>query len=765
MHWWPKLIQRLRYVIPHLLLLNCYAATDDTPAEESDDLFDLDIAQLLSVSVNSASRFEETLRDAPATMIVLNQSDLVQRGYRDLSEIYDDLPGMEMSRPFGDTLYRNQWRGLRKSIGTPYLLMLDGLLLNHLWFNQEEIIATMPLSMIDRVEIVYGPASVVYGANAFVGVINIISKRISSEQATAYVHAGAGSDARTIVDLFYQNKIGDLGVSAAIRRDRGQMDNDVNTRYEYLKPRYFRDRDLWGPFAEYSHYADYYSPFYNDAIDLRLTYQQFEVAAQYFRLNTGFGNVYPGDRILNYSRWIEPDLSIYTRHCATLNATTAATTLLRYRRSGVDPDSTTLEGYNVSDNSGTRRVVDFSYWGSDSESVALHEDLTWIPNSRWSVASGLRLERKRLQRAYDITWGSSVEIDACDEVGEGFPFCLDSLADYDWPTPPQGDTVLDNHITTFDRSVYALARVKMGGDDWQGHRLDLHIGARYDHNSEVGSAPTRRIGAVYGFQNWTIKLLYGESFNEPAGRELFGGWQGSGSSPALDPETAETVELSVSYQHDQWQLTADAYEVKSDQNIITFAGGANNLGERDIYGIDLHAQWQKSFRKSQIKLWAYWTHLFEAQQSIPYFVDDQCTDVSHCAVAFYDEDIGDTANDKWWWGATWSWHSSWSLTLRGRHIGARNTVSSNPIQRVDAYNTVDVNFLWRNFATNGLDVGLSVNNLLDEHYFHPGLREADAGTRSGQFDNNGVWQGSEGWYSSVLPQPGRQFLVHLTWRY
>ncbi|MFZ5842163.1 MAG: TonB-dependent receptor plug domain-containing protein [Pseudomonadota bacterium] len=124
---------------------------------------------MTGVTVTSASRKAERLIEAPATVIVLNQDDFRQRGYRELSEMFDDLPGMDISRPYGDTWFQNQWRGLRKSISVPYLLLLDGLPLNPLYCNQAEIISALPMSPIQQIEVVYGPAAVVYGANAFVG--------------------------------------------------------------------------------------------------------------------------------------------------------------------------------------------------------------------------------------------------------------------------------------------------------------------------------------------------------------------------------------------------------------------------------------------------------------------------------------------------------------------------------------------------------------------------------------------------------------------
>jgi outer membrane receptor for ferrienterochelin and colicin len=157
--------------------------------------------------------------------------------------------------------------------------------------------------------------------------------------------------------------------------------------------------------------------------------------------------------------------------------------------------------------------------------------------------------------------------------------------------------------------------------------------------------------------------------------------------------------------------------------------------------------------------------LFNATQSVPYFVDDACRDIRVCAVAFSDDDIGDTARDKWWWGLSWQWRAQSALTVRARRIAARETVSSNPIRRVDAYTTWDLNYRWRDAGVNGLDVGVSIHNLFDTTYFHPGLREANAGITPGQFDSNGIWHGSAGWYSSLLPQPGRQFFLYFNFHY
>jgi hypothetical protein len=68
-------------------------------------------------------------------------------------------------------------------------------------------------------------------------------------------------------------------------------------------------------------------------------------------------------------------------------------------------------------------------------------------------------------------------------------------------------------------------------------------------------------------------------------------------------------------------------------------------------------------------------------------------------------------------------------------------------------------------GVDGLGFTLVVNNLTGKGYFHPGVREANAGLTPGYFDSEGVWQGSQGFFNSLLPQPGRtiQFLLRLAY--
>ena len=127
--------------------------------------------------------------------------------------------------------------------------------------------------------------------------------------------------------------------------------------------------------------------------------------------------------------------------------------------------------------------------------------------------------------------------------------------------------------------------------------------------------------------------------------------------------------------------------------------------------------------------------------------------------------IGDIADHKVYFGVTGMLRDDLSATLRGRYIGARTTVETNPVRKVDSYFTADLNIVHPNLFARGVGLNLKLSNLFDAEYFHPGIRDASTGDSPGFWDEDGIWRGSAGWSNSLLPQPGRQAVLALTVSY
>ncbi|MDX1582206.1 MAG: TonB-dependent receptor, partial [Thermoanaerobaculia bacterium] len=112
-------------------------------------------------------------------------------------------------------------------------------------------------------------------------------------------------------------------------------------------------------------------------------------------------------------------------------------------------------------------------------------------------------------------------------------------------------------------------------------------------------------------------------------------------------------------------------------------------------------------------------------------------------------------------GVTARFEERYAATLLGRYISSRETIATNPVREIDSFTTFDFVVRARNVAYPGVGLTFKVSNLLDETYFHPGIRDANAGIEPGRFVD-GEWVGSQGFFNSVMPQPGRSFLVTLS---
>lgn len=134
--------------------------------------------QLLRANlISSVSKKAENIKLAPATIQIITDEDIKLRGYQDLESLVYDLPGIDVSRDFGITFSTLYQRGYRSATMTERtLFLIDGVDSNELWTNSAFITKQLPITRVKRVEVIYGPASTIYGANAFVGVVNIVTK-------------------------------------------------------------------------------------------------------------------------------------------------------------------------------------------------------------------------------------------------------------------------------------------------------------------------------------------------------------------------------------------------------------------------------------------------------------------------------------------------------------------------------------------------------------------------------------------------------------
>lgn len=141
----------------------------------ADEVQDVDLGE----SVVSATGYRQLLKDAPASISVIPKEELENRPIRDLGDALQEIPGVATS--VGKTGANSiQMRGLSSNYT---LILIDGKRQNVAkGFGGNGFDPTSgfmpPVSMIERIEVIRGPASVIYGSDALGGVINIITKKI-----------------------------------------------------------------------------------------------------------------------------------------------------------------------------------------------------------------------------------------------------------------------------------------------------------------------------------------------------------------------------------------------------------------------------------------------------------------------------------------------------------------------------------------------------------------------------------------------------------
>lgn len=692
-------------------------------AEElsEDELFNMSLEDLMKVTVSSASNLEETLNRAPATIIIISAQDIEERGYIEMYDVLNDLPGFDLSRAFGDDNYYLYARGYRKETSDQMLLMIDGIAMNHLYSNNMNLFAMYPLANIHQIEFVYGPASAIYGPNAFAGVINIITKK----EGKSTVSIQAGQNSTFITDVNLNQRVNDLQLSFT-GRFFDSNGPDLSDRTLALDSRLFNDTvNLWGPFRN-TEFLGYKSPIQSQFASGSASYKGFSVGFINFIYETGYGAEWPGDKVLNAKSWGFDEQTYFAKYETQLGVKNSenpinSKTLLRYRQSGHPANSMFIERYSGG--------VDVSYWQTTNKSISFFQDFAYSPNRYVSANFGVKYDRRTLQGKYNEIYG---------------PFMPDnSTTNYNFPELPAREITQHNHFTMQDKGAYGQLKVT------PIESVDIVAGLRYDDNSIFGGVLNPRLGVVYQpFRGFTAKLFYGQAYLEPTARILYGGWQGSLSNVDLKPERIKTYEGSVSYAKG---IFSNSLNVFFNQGYDVIAG-AKNIGERKMMGIEYAG---KVFVNRPFDFF----YRLKGDLYVSYITSQENLDDGNGWV-----NTGNMAPLKVKALITAIINRNLSLSIQNRWIDEIETVASNPIDKIDSHFVSDAFITYNNLFTEGLSIGLKVYNILNTNYFHPGYRNATGGENF-VFDANGYLDeavsGSAGWYNSRLPQPERTIMLNV----
>ena len=486
-------------------------AADRSPAAAH--LADLSLEQLLDVRVSTASRFEQSVSDAPAAVRVITAEEIHAFGWRTLADALASLPGLFSSYDRGYT-YLGARGFLRPGdYGSRFLLLVDGHRLNEPIYEQATAGLEFPvgIELVERIEYVPGPGSSVFGSNAFFGVINVITRRggdVRGAQATAE----AGSHGRRGFSARYG--IGGAGGELLIAASALDIDGD----------------DLY--FPEFDTAED------NDGLAVGLDHER--VRRLFLKAEHGaFG------------------LSLI--HSSREKGTPTAAYEQRFN----DPRSRESDDWTL---------LGAHYRGRPGESTetAAHV-LLGAYDYRGAFAyeappAGLSRDRGR---ARWIGLGAHAVTTAV--AGHKLVFGIDAQFDlkrdqYSYDESPYTSYLADERHA-LRAGVLVQDEVALRED------LLLNAGVRFDHDSISGGSFSPRIALI---RRWspdaTLKLIHGSAYRSPNAYELYyrSGEIGDDGSqlanPALEPERIRSSEIVWTQQlgaRTQWQASLYRYRISA----------------------------------------------------------------------------------------------------------------------------------------------------------------------------------------------------------
>ena len=758
---------------------SCFAQNPDL-----DKLLNLSLEELLNITVSSASGVEETLRGAPAAMVIITSTDIKQRGYTSIDEIMLDLPGFDSTVTNGNGGVITYQRGYRTPLTQRTLMLVNGIVDNHLWYHEATLSKNYPLSNIDRIEVIYGPASAVYGPNAFLGIINLITldaKNTHPNDDFFKVNIQSGSYDSQSVDLTAGGNSSDFSYNISAKYYKSDEPGIEDLSYwGFVSDDLLSNRDIWGPViydtalanncqangcphsTNKNQLGSYHDPQREWGVLADVSFKDFTLGIIKWDMRHGWGPQYPHDRAQPGAEWYRNSQQSYLKHKKAINDKLHISTLLLSRASGnggywveAFPESDALSG------SDALSILTISDWRTYNKSLLFKQDFEYDYNDTLKFSGGIKLENKELTKAYDACSyyaGAFCSSGTPETEGDGVALSTDNTINIQ---PETLSRMPDENLEKItDRGAYAQAT-------WSVNNWRINTGIRYDKNSLYGSSVNPRASAIYYLSDKsTVKLLFGTAFQEPAPIQLWGGWSGRSANPNLTPEKAENLELIYMYQQENWLHDLSLFTARYD-NVIKEE--ADNAGKRSTIGLEYRGKFQYANfidGASNITGNIYYTYT-KSKSSVSYdhTLDlwvgngiENCQTIAENNSLTYNPcddmnaELGDISPHKINVGINIPIDELLNVNVKANWVASKPLYLRNALRakntKNDAYLTVDANIIYQ---FEPIQIAFKVKNLFDESYYHSGAEAAASGD---DFEHR-----SQGWANSLIPQTGRNFMV------
>jgi outer membrane receptor for ferrienterochelin and colicin len=539
------------------LLALFFISTIALQAQSEKKLTDLSLEEMLNIDVVTASQKSQKISDAPATVLSFSAEQIRQYGWKDLKDIFKALPGFDVSYDNeGEIRTSVTMRGI---VGNQKILVLqDGLRYNPTTGERVVYANNTPLNIYKRIEIVYGPASALYGADAYSGVINMITNDGADVNGVT-VNTGYVSTNAVAGDITFGKKIDDKTDFIISGRVYQGQDAKINEGY-----------------ADYSTAVNSYKgalgllnksyPIHDWNLFTKLKYGAFTFGADWqHELETNAPTTIP----TNYA-YVENDVwgqdvrHLYVSYNTSITEKAGLTATISTGDYEINPAS---NFYVIQDAALSTGAPSYKYGYSGYVKGNVQSDIQLADNV--SVITGLSYERvKSFPKTQNLANG---------------PFHLDGKLEDDLTAfvDPSGYTygIVGLSEGKFGERNYNNVGYFLQGDIAALANLHVTLGGRYDYNSIYGETINPRAGIVYKpAEKTSVKALYGTAYIAPSNYYRWENWANPFALhiPNLDlkPETEQSVSLSVTqYVSDNVSVRVEVFQNNLKDVIAPVAAG------------------------------------------------------------------------------------------------------------------------------------------------------------------------------------------------
>ena len=630
----------------------------------------------------SATGSLKPLRLAPSVATIITAEEIKATGATTLDEALETVPGLHVS-PSGLNLFSSIWsiRGIRTSLNPQILLLINGIPLTDIISGGRQKSFNMPTAMISRIEVVRGPGSAVYGADAFAGTINVITK---DGHEVAGTQTGVRYGSFDTTDAWLQHGGNYSGWNLVAGVESRQTQGDDNRIIDRDNPITNSKSLTPAPLDTRSHQVDTHFGFNKDDRWIGHLYGSW--------LNDnamgpgGAQSINNGSTINGHQ--LEADLGYHTHNLA------------KNWDIGLQANfyNSISEFFYQYYPTAYLNQLGNPIWKNNTGGLEGSGNYNGFSNHQIRVATGFKLiaEETDQNNNFIINPDKSVTI-----------IPMRNLKD-------TKNIFLENQ----NRRLFFLSLQ----DEWHlAKKWELTAGIRGDSYDDFGQTINPRLALVWEPSfDLTTKLLYGRAFRAPSFSELY-----QRNNPVavgnanVQPETIDTYELALSWEPTTKLKITPSVFIYEINGLIEGAGATlpalfTNARNQEGEGVEVEGKWHPVEPLELTANLAY-------QRS----KDKQTGEI-----------VADTPAWKFYTNAKYQFMLDWSIDGQYILIAERNRSNGDPRPDIADYDLVNLTLRRQNLFMMNCEFGLSVRNLFNTDAREPSPYNKGAGSAGALIPND-----------------------------